>query len=109
MSRWTIKVTREIYFMHLQESFFNACDFINHTEEKIRSYSVSRDSIPEELINWISLAKRDIAFYMESCINWIDTKNNDGNHNPLIGYKIDVYANGRHGHKTLRKTLIIQS
>lgn len=114
MAKYTIKVTREIYFTHIlyQKGIIRACsDCKVHKTDKIRSYSVnSREDVLSEMIKWINTCKSSIEFYMKSIRDSIACGASLYNlHDPLIGYSISVYRNGRHGHRTLRKTIIITS
>lgn len=115
MSRYTIKVEEDFYITKYNKKPFPS---IYHGEKcnlksKIRSYGTigGTDTVERELESEIKLCIEKICNYMKlyKTILLARENNPDNLFNPVIGYKISVIRQGRHGHRTVRKVILIQN
>lgn len=115
MARYTIRVEEVVYFSKYtkQENLWGPyhCETLK-SELKLRSFGVdSRSSVPDYLYEQIELCVKKISFnmklYRDSML--IKKENPYSLYNPIFGYTINVYRQGKHGHRTLRKSIAIQN
>lgn len=115
MSRYTIKVEEDFYITKYSKKPFPS---IYHDEKcnlksKIRSYGTigGADTVERELESEIKSCIEKICNYMKlyKTIMIVRENNPDNLFNPVIGYKISVIRQGRHGHRTVRKVVLIQN
>lgn len=115
MSRYTIKVEEDFYITKYSKKPFPS---IYHDEKcnlksKIQSYGTigGADTVEKELKSQIKLCIEKICNYMKlyKTILLARENNPDNLYNPVIGYKIFVIRQGRHGHRTVRKVILIQN
>lgn len=112
MSRYTIKVEEDFYITKYNKESFPSvyrgekCNL----KSKIRSYGTIR-GVDTELKSEIKLCIEKICNYMKlyKTIMLVRENNPDNLFNPVIGYKISVIRQGRHGHRTVRKVVLIQN
>lgn len=116
MSRYTIKVEEDFYITKYSKKPFPStyhAEVKCNLKSKIRSYGTigGADTVEIELKSQIKLCIEKICNYMKlyKTILLARENNPDNLFNPVIGYKISVIRQGRHGHRTVRKVILIQN